>query len=379
MEFVFFLLFLVAVLTCGSISVGPFSLRVYMTVFMILFLFSNRNKNPGLSLNNNYIFLYLICIFSLFLSLFANGGLLEFGFINRCLAYYLVCIVSYLAVDYFVKDQCHFQKVILAFSFIIIFDSVASILQYQNNPIGWGVGLLFSDAESIEEFATFMDSHDSLMGVSKLIGIFGHPVNNGFMLSVITPVLMAGVDENSKIGKKIYFLSVIILAVITSFLLQQRAAFFLLIIVLVYHLLRSFLNKPSRVFGVVFVIFIVLVLAGPFIAGFIESSRFADTDNSNRQSIWQDGFDIFKQNILCGDIVQYNKKSDFSAHNLFISCLAYSGLIGFIPFMFLYFKTVIESLRLVFFRDNFTRVFSYSVLISMGMGLFHNTSLYIQL
>jgi len=134
------------------------------------------------------------------------------------------------------------------------------------------------------------------------------------------------------------------------------------------------MNNPSRVFSVVLVFIVILVFAAPYMMDFVGTSRFTDTDNSSRQSVWQGGFDIFKQNFLFGDIVQYNKKSELSAHNLFISCLAYSGLIGFIPFMFLYFKTVLDSLRLVFFRDNFTRVFSYSVLISMGVGLFHNTS-----
>ena len=374
MKFLFFLSYIVAVLTCGSVIVGPFSLRVYMTVLMVIFLLVNGNKKRQLSINKKYITLYLICIFALFLSLFANDGLQEFGFLNRCLAYYLVCIISYLAVDYFVKDQSHLHKIIFIFSFIIVFDSFASILQFQNNPIGWGIGLLFSDAAGIEEYATFMDSHDSFVGVSKLTGIFGHPVNNGFMLSVLTPALMAGVSENSRIWKKLYFLSVIFLSIITSLLIQQRAAFFLLAIVLVYHLLRNFMNNPSRVFSVVLVFIVILVFAAPYMMDFVGTSRFTDTDNSSRQSVWQGGFDIFKQNFLFGDIVQYNKKSELSAHNLFISCLAYSGLIGFIPFMFLYFKTVLDSLRLVFFRDNFTRVFSYSVLISMGVGLFHNTS-----
>ena len=374
MKFVFFLFYIVAVLTCGSINVGPFSLRVYMTVLMFFFMLVSEKKRTPLSISKNYIFLYLICILALFLSLFANGGLHEYGFLNRCLAYYLVCVVSYFAVDYFVKDRSHLIKIIFVFSYIIIVDSVVSILQFQNNPIGWGVGLLFSDAEGIEEYATFMDSHDSFVGVSKLTGIFGHPVNNGFMLSVLTPALMAGVSENSRIWKKLYFLSVIFLSIITSLLIQQRAAFFLLAIVLVYHLLRSFVNNPSRVVSVILVFIMILVFAAPYMMDFVGTSRFTDTDNSSRQSIWQGGFDIFKQNVLFGDIVQYNLKSEKSAHNLFIACLAYSGLIGFIPFMFLYFKTILDSLRLVFFRDNFTRVFSYSVLISMGVGLFHNAS-----
>lgn len=345
-----------------------------MTVLMALFLIVCGNKKTQLSIKKNYLLLYVICIFALFLSLFANGGLQEFGFLNRCLAYYLVCIISYLAVDYFVKDQSHLHKIIIVFSFIIVINSVTSILQFQNNPIGWGIGLLFSDAAGIEEYATFMDSHDSLVGVSKLTGIFGHPVSNGFMLAVLTPSLMAGVSENSHILKKLYFLIVIVLAIVTSLLLQQRAAFFLLIFVMAYHLLRNFMNNPARIIGVIFLLILSLVLAAPFMADFMESSRFLDTDNSSRQSVWQGGFDIFKHNILFGDIIQYNKRSELSAHNLFISCLAYSGLIGFIPFMLLYFKTILDSLRLMFLGDTFTRVFSYSVLISMGMGLFHNTS-----
>ena len=240
MEFLFFITFVVAVLTCGSVNIGPFSLRVYMTVLMILFLFFKGNKKKQIGVKKNYITLYLICIFSLFLSLLANGGLQEFGFLNRCMAFYLICIVSYFAVDYFVKDQSDLLKITYIFSLIIIADSITSILQFQNNPIGWGIGMLFSDAEGIEEYATFMDNHDSFMGVSKLTGIFGHPVNNGFMLSVLTPALMAGVSENSNFWKKLYFLFVILLSIITSLLIQQRASFFLLVLFMAYHLFKFF-------------------------------------------------------------------------------------------------------------------------------------------
>ena len=84
-----------------------------------------------------------------------------------------------------------------------------------------------------------MDNHESFEGVSKLTGIFGHPVNNGFVLGVLTPTFMVSISKGKNIFLTTYYVSVIIVSIIACFLLQQRAAFFLLIMSILYHFIKT--------------------------------------------------------------------------------------------------------------------------------------------
>ena len=376
MLYLFFIIFIIAILTCGTVSFGPFSLRVYMSVLMMAFLMFNRvsSKTTRNPIRVDYIYLFIVCVFALFLSLLVNGGLEEYGLMKMCLSHYLPCVLTYFAVSYFIKSKADFDKLIFVFSCIIIFDSMVTVLQYLNNPIGWGIGLLFSNEEEIESFVNYIDSHDSMMGVSKLTGIFGHPVNNGFVLSVLTPTLMARFSKDNRWIVSIYYFIVVILSITACLLLQQRAALFLLGLFVAYHIFKNKLNRTGRIIVLIVLVLFFLVFFTPNENGFLESSRFSNSDNSARTSVWNLGISVFMQNILFGNYIQFNKMSDVAAHNVFIGAMAYSGIVGLIPVVLLYFKTIFDSLKVMHSKNNYAKVFSYGVLISMMMGLFHNTS-----
>lgn len=361
--------------------IGGFSLRVYMTVLMMVYLccFHFFSKDNTHKIRKGYIRLFLICILFLFIALFYNGGLESFGLLNRCLAYYLVCIVAYFAVEKFVNKKEHFDIVVFVISCIALFDAVITILQYQNNPIGWGIGAAFSD---IEEFASFMEEHQSFEGYSKQPGIFGHPVTNGFVLAVSSVLLLIGIQgkrsQESKwyqFLKSLYYICALLVSVMALFFLQQRAAFFLLLIFIVYHLIKIFSLNSNLLFFILGIIIVFLVLLNPIDIGLLDFGRFSSSDNSSRTTVWRIAFDVISQSPLFGDILQYNRLAGYSAHNVLIDSLVNSGLFGFMPVLVLYCKTILESLHIMLrTRDNYARVFSYSVLVSMAMGMFHNSS-----
>ena len=377
MQFVFFLLFVVSVLTLGSISIGPFSLRVYMTVLMLAFLI--LGKKPAseryLSLKNNYIHLFLICIVTLGISLTINGGLQEYGFFVKCLSHYLVCIVAYYAVDRCVKSKTHIDKFVAIISFIVLFDAIVTYLQYQNNPIGWAIGIVFSDESQVEEFTTYLADHQSFEGVSKIPGIFGHPVNNGFFLAVTTPMLLTGIGRNNPKLKSLFYLFTIIVTLIVFVLLQQRAAIFLVLMVLAYHFIRAFVKNPSRLLLPFTIVLILAFIVLPNYFGDFDWGRLSSTDNSSRTEVWKIAYTFIINNPIFGDFLGYSKVALYSAHNALIDSLINSGIIGFIPLLYLYLRTVLDSSRILLrSNDNYCRIFSYCVLICMAMGLFHNTS-----
>lgn len=376
MLYLFFIIFVIAILTCGTVYLGPFSLRVYMSVLMIAFLLFKRflSKKKRDTIRVDYIYWFLICVFALFLSLIANGGLTEYGLMKMCLSHYIPCILLYFAVDNFIKSREDFDKLIFVFSCIIIFDSIVTILQYQNSPIGWGVGLFFSNEEEIESFLNYINSHDSLMGVSKLTGIFGHPVNNGFVISVLTPALITRISRDNKIIVSIYYIMAVILALIASFLLQQRAAFFLLVFFILYHIYKKNMKRNGRIIFLVFLFTIVILFFNMNGSEILESSKLSNSDNSVRASIWEIGLSVFTQNPIFGDYIGFWRMSDEAPHNAFIGSMAFSGLVGLIPFAFLYLKTLLDSIKVMLSKNSYAQVFSYSVFIFVGVGQFHNIS-----
>lgn len=373
MQFVFFLLFIVAILICGSIILGPFSLRIYMTVIMLfsLLFLKQPAKERLYKVRTDYISIFLVCITMLGIALLLNDGLIVFGFLNRCLAYYLVCIVAYFAVDRYVKNEGHFDKIVFVLSLIVLFDTVVTILQYQNNPIGWSLGAIFSD---VEEFATYLDEHDSFLGVSKLPGIFGHPVSNGFFLAVATPMLLTGIEKKNKL-KALFYIGIIALSLLALIFLQQRAAFFLVLMFVAYHFLKTIVKNPFRFIVPVGIIVILILYVIPSGGGDVELGRLSTSDNSSRTRVWRRAFQVILENPLFGNPARYYQAAEYSAHNMLIDSLIDSGIFGFIPLSILVIKTVKDSAKITLKNNNlYARVFSYCVLISMAMGLFHNTS-----
>lgn len=380
MQFLFFLFFIVSVLILGSITVGPYSVRVYMTVLMMFYLitFRTKQRDKSLAIRSDYIRRFLVCILTLFVSLTINGGLEVYGFWERLLAYYLVCVVAYYAVDYFVREPKHFDKIVFVLSMIIILDTTATILQYMNDPIGWGVGAIFSD---VDEFADFLNDHESFVGVSKLPGIFGHPVNNGFFLSVTTVLLLSGIKVGKGKGKgkdiiiSLYYIAVYLSSLAACLFLQQRSAFYLILLFTAYHYLKAFLTHPGRIIIPTLIVVVLLLIFLPDDIGSFDAGRLTRTDNTSRTGVWEWAFTVILQNPIFGNILQYNAAAEYSAHNVLIDSLIDAGIVGFIPMFILYMKTVLDSTRIMLrAKNNYLKVFSYSVLTCMGMGMFHNTS-----
>lgn len=381
MQFIFFLLFAVAVLICGAIKIGPLSIRVYMTVIMLIYLLvANRPLlEKRYRIRRDYIGIFLVCVVALGFALVVNGGVIEFAFFEKCLAYYLVCIVAYFAVDYFVKNESHFDKLVFVICLILLLDTTATILQYFQNPIGWGLAAIFADMETVNEFVGYFDRHEVGAGVSMYPGIIGLPVPNGFILSVATPMLLTGFT--SKKPKLIVFLySITIISVLFAlFVLQQRAAFAITVLVVAYHFLRSSMKHPGRfLIPIVAIILIVYNMMPSSIGGvsIMEmTGGLIDTENSVREGNWRIAFDIILRNPLFGNYIEYVQTTDLSSHNVLIDTLIDAGIFGFIPMCYLCIKTIIDSSRIMLkANDDYSKAFSYSVLSSMGMGMLHNTS-----
>ena len=377
MKHLFFILFVIAVLTCGSINIGPFSLRVYATVLMLFFLIIAYKKGvqSDLHITRGYIWLYLSFVIYLFIALVLNGGIGQYDYFRKALAYYLVCCVAFFAVDYFVDSYKQIRYLVIAFSLLILFDSLITILQFNSNLVGWRIGTFF---RGIDQWSDIAGTQGVDVGVSILPGIFGHPVANAFFLAVTTPLLLSMLANNRSFLGIAYYLGVISLSVIACYYIQQRAAFFLLILILLFHFIKFIFTNKSPLLIPLTIIVVALVLFSFMDLSSFNWGRLTDSTNSDRQSLWNMAFVVINDYMILGNPNVYNSQSELSAHNVLLDSFVASGIIGFILMSILFFKTLFVSAVYSFINkcSVYSRVFAYSVFISMVMGLFHNTSYY---
>lgn len=379
MPFLFFIFFIVAVLTCGSIGIGPFSLRVYATVLMLVYLlfFYRREMKNKHEINSSYVWLFLCFIGYLFIALVINGGLEQFNFFHKTLAFYLVCCVVFYAVDMHVNNYHQVNRVIFIVALIVLFDSIITLLQFLNHPVGWGIGTFF---RGIEQFSDNAETYGVDFGRSILPGIFGHPVGNAFFLATCTPFFLSRFGQGSRIFQRVFYFIVIILSIVACYYIQQRAAFFLLMAVILFHLARTLFFSRRRRFIFPFLALIIIVL-GFYAIDFnhFEWGRLTDKDNSDRTVLWDTASKVINESFLFGNPILYNSQEELSAHNVILDSFVASGVFGAILMSILFFKTLIVSFLNSFISNKYslyTKSFAYSVFICMIMGLFHNTSYY---
>ena len=371
----FFYFFIIAIILLGSIQLGPLSLRVYATILMIIYLLYNTcviKSKSYVSVSHMYIYVYMLFVLLMGESLLLNGEFLEYEYPKKALAYYLVCIISYLSIEHFVNSRIQLNRLIFILSVIVVVNNFVTILQYIGDPIGWTLGNMFSNIDLNREIA---ERNDTLLGTSITPGIFGDPVKNAFMLTALFPLFFANFNKYFSKVTQLYYAFVIVTTVLTCFLTQQRAAFGLVIVNIVVYLIISY-NKISS-----WIIILLALFLGMFQGGFvIDWGRLSSNDNSNRLYLWGAAIDYIKEHPFIGGPMDFQKKAGLSSHNLLLDSWIFAGLGGFLCMIYLYLKTIIESLKafvtgfLQKGRDYMVICSALAVLNTMIYGLFHNTS-----
>ena len=366
-----------AVLLLGTIYIGPLSIRqiavVVMTLFLALFYFRTKKLNR---LETSYIWIYIVYLIFFAIALLANGDFFPYNFPRKLLSHYLVGIVCYFAVDCLVKKYDDFTKVAYVFLCIILIDSYVTYLQFNNNSLGWIIGMIFSD---ISEKEDFFANYISAVGSSVTPGIFGHPVNNAIFIATLMPYgLIILKNQSVNFVFKIVCVFVIILSFYACALIQQRAAFFSLIFVYLYFIAVYVFNK--RHFTIVLLSSIILICGLLFTidSSDMDFGRFASTKSESRVEIWNYAFKFIDSHFLFGGPVQFGDLAGFSAHNIILDSLIYSGIAGLCLMLLLYFKSLFFSLKLFKYgnehKGSVMLASASALLIILLMAMFHNVS-----
>lgn len=378
----FFLIFVFSILVLGAFSVGPFSVRVYMTLLMMFALVITK-KRCIYKLPSSYIIIYILFLVVTGMTLLANGQFEAVDFGKYLLSNYLVCIVAYYASDRFLVNEKSIQHFYCLLLSIVLITSVVSIFQFYYPTIGRAMSLTFiNSTQGVEDLNEVLDkTMESELGSSMIGGIFGYPFTNALMIGSCGLFSFALFKNDNNLFAKLFATICLVLAFVGCFLTQERASFYMFVIfsVVFGYLLfvrKSRVHKTRTIFIAFFIVVVVLsyILTLPEVQlGRLVSFNFKE---DTRRDIWNTAFDFLLDNFMLGGPAEYTKRFTIAPHNIFLYAFIYSGLIGGLIVLYMYIKIIIHSLRIFFpLRISLSSVAAAALLSQSVYSLTHNASL----
>lgn len=381
--FLFYVGFVISTLIFGSVFIGPMSIRVYMTVLMILFLllkFSYVLKQ----LPKIYILLYVIFILFVGVSTAFNGDMTLGEYIKIVLSTFLVSIVAYYATGYFINTSRKLYIIYWVLISVLLFTSIVTIMQYTGIPIGWVVGEFFAQADPdiIDKIENVGDLQENLLGVSFARGVFNHPVKNAMFIASISILPLGGIinDRNNLLMRTLYT-AVYIVATVACFMTQQRSAFYILVAI---SLVIVFCATRKKML-LLFVCGMIFWAELPIIYEYISSDAVGRlsvlnlTDDTGREVLWYNARNFIYENILFGGPVKFMQMNNgLPSHNFFYSAFIYGGLFGGFIVVYLFIKIIayiVSKMKSNLCKSNYTGILSASLFVFLIQGFFHNGSL----
>ena len=382
----FCIIYFISIICLGSLNIGPFSPRVYMTILMFGVLIMNINKTLK-RMPNKYIVMFVMFIMMMGLSLSMNGEIEHLGYLKLILSFHFVAIVSYYALGFYVTTEERLVQVTNVLLSILLITSIATILQYYNNPIGWGIRVLFTPSGLSEELQESLanNMNDNLLGRSLAVGIFDYAFSNAMFISS-TGVVAMGMTLKQAFPPKsrIFYLIVAICAIIACFMTQQRAAFYLMVLSYIMVLLTYTRHKVVVGIGLGILLFMVLAVGEGAVGIYSDdigrmSLSTLNMEDDTRHGLWGSAVDFISSHLMWGGPLAYQQLNHgLQSHNFFLNAFIYGGLLGaiFVILMFLMmclrcFICILKGLS----KKRLSCCFAIGVLIFFVCGFFHNASL----
>lgn len=281
---------------------------------------------------------------------------------------FVTYVGMYFIVKYNIKESNYLgniRKVFLSSTFVL---SLFGIVQYFT-----GIGL---DKMFLEQY--------SFGAKARIATIFGNPNSYaGFLILVIFPIIMIGLESKERKKRCIYLGTSILLTInlVLTFSRNAWAAFALgLLVLIVYH-------NWKLIFG-----FIVIGISSTFIPTIGNRIKdFTDmSQNISRFHHWQTALFMIKDHLFFGvgngnyvsnydsyiakyPYLDYANQKRFPTHNSYLKVASELGILGIIPFGILLIISVITIKKaLNYINDSTTRSFYSGFLISASVFLLMN-------
>lgn len=369
---------LVAALIFGiSVSVAGYGLYLPLLLILIIrFVIDLCKKKPGklpildIGLYFAYIIIFYIC------TLFNGDDDLNR---NSLIINYLVCIFIYVVLSKDVINRNEIDNITNVLLVLLIFNCIVTVLQYHNNPLGWGIWYIFNDIESVSQAGLIenMDAGSQTLGKNFVFcpGIFPSQVYNGYIVGSLSPLVLYQFHRAKKIVYKLFFATTLLLIIYSLIVIQQRMAFFLFMVVFTVVMFSK--NRALTLLLSVALILVYLLYGLDLSED--QFGRLIDVEDKTREHLYTDGFDYIINHFLVGGRKEFAEIHNLSVHNVFLNAFMYGGVFGASLIIIIFIRMCVSSLKLIVqsLKNGLTMtsMLAYALLIFNLISMTHNNSL----
>ena len=322
----------------GSLKIiGLLSLRLLLSVFSLFYVILNKKQIKKNSIFSLYLVYLLVYIFANVI----NGELLSYEFWQSIIAFHLPCVFLFLFLTVFLKTEENLTKICTVLSVIYLFNCILTIGQFFNDARAWELGQLLGMGSTDIKDSYLLSENN--FGRSICNGLFYSAVDNGYFIASFLPIVTKGVWSDNKVFKFSAFLF-LCLAFTTSYMIQQRMCFLLILAYLCF----IFIFKFSKAYKILFVFLSIILISFMYELLFnIDMGRLSvETENTDRYEL----FDKFATYLttpesLFGGRLYYFQNYGLIQHNSLLASWIFSGLLGFLVFVKLYFKCMYNNIN----------------------------------
>lgn len=349
----------------GGVHIGPVSVRMIIAYGLLVYalIHSSTDYLPTRGIQMYFVYL-AVYIFVNLLNLTAFTSI----FVKDLIAVHFVCCIAIYTFPRIFKTEDSIQGAYFILVFGFLLDAIISILQYQNIPLGWAVGMSINpfDMEEIEEFQT---SSDGGFGHAFIPGIMGKVTSNGYFIATMLPAVTYYIWDRFKF-KTLWSLIIFALAGLCVFYIQQR----MVLVVFIAYLFSIILMKKTSTVAKLSLFFSAVIFLTYSLDYFLafdysQIGRLSNLEDKQRGSLFIVFLDFIENshNLLLGNnqILSPEDKKLFLiiGHNTFTDAMRLGGIFLFLTFIVLFFylcKTLI-AIFLFSRRENDFRTMGMSI------------------
>lgn len=375
----FFYIFLFSVLILGGFKIGPYSIRVYMVLIMMMYLLLTKTKVKfQISYKSMKVFLLYIVVTGLVL-LFI-GEFKDYDYFNRCLAFYFPCFVTVAAINRFIDTKQSLLHLMWFLVLLIFVNCIITQLQFNGLMLGKVIAMALNTSMDVQANILYDNDIDSslLMGAGLPIGIFSFVFSNAnytATFGILALYLYDYYNRNKFI--QAFLLLVVGLCIYNCYMIQERTAFFGIIAASIFILNKNIDRKNLKIVFI-FLLILMLFIFLPSIWNAESLGRLVEFNSKEdtRNEIWSKCFTFISENFLMGGPVSYSKLTEVAPHNYFLNAIITSGIIGGSIAIYLYISTTLKAAKYTISgKSHFIRTTAASVCIYAFGCLFHNASI----
>lgn len=334
----------------GFHVVGPLSARMIVAFGLLVYAMwrGSTDYMPTRGIKMYYVYITVYLLINLI-----NLTAFDTRFIKDLVAIHFICCIVTFAFPRFFKSEISIQSAWIAITFGFLLDAVVTMLQYNNSPIGWTIGMYLNpiDFEDVEARASLGDANE--FGKSILAGIMGRATANGYFIATMLPIVSYFIWDKLKL-KTLWTYAMFVLAGICIYYIQQRMALAVAVAYLFSIILLKKTSPTTKILASSIAI-IVLAFSLDYLQGLDLSrmGRLASTEDELRSSTLTVLGDFLSdpQKVLLGynQIASEEDKTMFLilGHNAFTAALRLGGVFLLLTFIVLFFylcRTLVEIL-----------------------------------